>query len=168
MTMKANVNNGHVIIFILIAIVFSIVQIKAMNCSLGSFACLFYETSDRICLSPEKTVDRNIDCIGHVDEPRTCAFFACRNNTKISCPSTSILCNNYTECLAGDDEKFCHHLENANMFQKNGICQNEDTSIWSDKEQFLCNHFLAFNQVKPVFFSLGSMTKSDSQMIKPS
>ena len=128
MTMKANVNNGHVIIFILIAIVFSIVQIKAMNCSLGSFACLFYETSDRICLSPEKTVDRNIDCIGHVDEPRTSAFFACRNNTKISCPSTSILCNNYTECLAGDDEKFCHHLENANMFQKNGICQNEDTS----------------------------------------
>ena len=69
--MRLTVNNGHVAMSILVAMVSWIVWMEStkfdchpsllINCSSPSYACFSFETYNYICLAPEKRNDGNMD-----------------------------------------------------------------------------------------------------------
>ena len=145
-----------------------------INCSSPSFVCFSYLTTNYTCLSPEKINDGNIDCIGAVDEPEPCVIlsvsrfksrFFCKSQQS-TCFGRRMLCIDDLPCLNDDITRFCHHLGNPKMFRLNGICDNEDVSIRSDLEEFLCNHFADFEPDKIIHFSLGKITTTKSSVLK--
>ena len=143
--------------------------LSLINCSLRSFVCFSSQTSDYICLSLGNMNDGNIDCIGGIDEAELCqryptttseGRFYCKTVDQPKCLEHSLLCNDRSRCLNRDDTRFCHHLENRNIFEQGGICDNDDMSVRSDTEEFLCNHFKSFYEGM-TYFSLGRITKKE-------
>ena len=120
------------------------------------------------CLPIEKVNDGIIDCIGATDEPRFCALkfqmineydvfdhdFYCKTyNRGYECLGLDFLCNNYSSCVEGDDERFCSNttIENRcfSMFpfprradDDQGCLPSlyENKNIRTDMEKFLFDH----------------------------
>lgn len=146
-----------------------------INCSSPSFVCFAEQTSEYTCLSPKKINDGNVDCIGGVDEAELCfqlsvedykQRFLCKNILGSNCVSHSVLCDKRPRCSNGSDENFCRHVENRDIFKKNGICDNEDAVIRSDTDEFLCNLFKDVYGTTIIHFSLGRMKTIESTMSK--
>ena len=147
-----------------------------INCSSSSFVCFSHLTTNYTCYSVKEINDGNIDCIGGVDEAKLCQTsrtskydgrFFLDDPFGSQCIPSSWLCNKYFSGLTGDDERFCHHLENRDIFKENGICDNADVFIRFDTEEFLCNQLKNLDRTKIVYFSLGRIPKTKSQLIKP-
>ena len=108
----------------------------------------------------------HIDCLGATDEPTLCRspygylleqFFFCRNNSRRnSCVHSQQLCNEFDDCAARKDEKFCENHVVLYM----GICQSHRLTFASDMVKFLWNFTMPKNKYSIKYFTLDERTRS--------
>ncbi|CAM2709396.1 unnamed protein product [Rotaria socialis] len=100
------------------------------GCQSETYACISPYNYSLICLSSQRVNDGIDDCLGAMDELRSCRRlypseknpkrFRCQNSSL--CLSSMELCNNIRTCPLGEDEDFC------------------------DKNRFMCQQISNFNR----------------------
>jgi len=135
------------------------------NCSRNFHTCVSPETNQFICLALEKANDGNIDCLSATDEDilRVQMMsiyndailrqnFYCRNQNSSLLLSNTALCNNYSDCEHGEDERFCTTQRIHNDY---GICIGKlNYEIASTIEKFLCDYKSTTRTDPLIYFQL--------------
>ena len=135
------------------------------NCSRNFHTCVSPETNQFICLPLEKANDGNIDCLSATDEDilRVQMMsiyndailrqnFYCRNQNSSLLLSNTALCNNYSDCEHGEDERFCTTQRIHNDY---GICIGKlNYEIASTIEKFLCDYKSTTRTGSLIYFQL--------------
>jgi len=135
------------------------------NCSRNFHTCVSLETNQFICLPLEKANDGNIDCLSAIDEnilrvqmisiyndPYIIRNFYCTNQNSSVLLFNEVLCNNYSDCEHGEDERFCTTQRVENDY---GICiGNLNYEIASTIEKFLCDYKSTTRTGSLIYFQL--------------
>ncbi|CAF1356637.1 unnamed protein product [Adineta steineri] len=131
------------------------------DCPSYHHICVSPNTNELICLPITKANDGIIDCLGGIDEPKLCRSneyiynennFYCQNQSSSSCISSLALCDDYEDCIQGDDEQFCSLDRNFTTY--GSICNDDYDEERSDIENILCNRLFDNVKMQSVHFSL--------------
>lgn len=162
---------------------------STLNCSSKEHFCVRLDTYEFTCLSIEKANDGNIDYLGASDESKMCARgfqkerqdiqfvddFYCKIDNNHVCISLDSLCNNYSSCDQGEDERFCTNITIKNrcssfmpwprlLFHMDYSCPlpfREIKTNRTDAEKFLLNHKVHDRLWKPIDFILDEPVQSN-------
>ncbi|UJR06764.1 hypothetical protein I4U23_011051 [Adineta vaga] len=139
------------------------------TCPEFQYNCVYpNDTTNLACLTINQIGDGFIDCLGASDERvfyrqgKSDIFwhnFKCSNEPKLI--NSSSFCNNKSECLFGDDEKFCTHY--GYMYRYN--CHYGNLSLLTEVEQFFCYNYHVFRRSPKIYFKLHSMPNYSIQSI---
>ena len=144
-----------------------------INCPSRHHLCVSPTTAQLMCLPIEKANNGKVDCLGSTDEPKLCRAknytasnrnFYCQNDSYHVCIGSKSLCNFHSDCTYGDDQEICD--KNRNHTLHDSVCLEENESIRSDVEKFLCGRFDDTRKRQIVYFSLDENRNSINHTIK--